>query len=61
MPQKSENKHERCVLCGKMTGYTKDKLISERKNYIDGSGQLCRDCYYEIYTKKRDEIKFVES
>ena len=61
MPQKSEKKQERCVLCGKMTEYTKDKPISERKGYIEGSGQLCRTCFAELYESEHSKIKMVES
>ena len=58
---KFDAEKEVCTICGKCTEYCIDTPVSERIGYIEGSGQLCRDCYYEIYTKKSDEIKFVES
>lgn len=60
--EKNEKERERCTLCGKITEYTKDTPISERFGYIEGGGQLCKDCYYELYVKKKTEcMKFVES
>ncbi len=62
MLKKSEKEPERCLLCGKMTEYKKDTSITERIGYIEGCGQLCKDCYYELYIKKEtDCMKFVES
>lgn len=40
---------ERCVLCGKMTDVSKDIPVDERETYLAGAGQLCFDCYWEIY------------
>lgn len=42
---------ECCVCCGKMTTVPKTRDINIRKEYIEGSGQLCRQCFYEIYGK----------
>lgn len=59
---KTKEKRERCAVCGKITEYTKDTPLSERFGYIDGGGQLCKDCYYELYIKKKsDGIEFLES
>lgn len=40
-----------CVVCGKDSGIPYDMPISHREGYIEGSGQLCRDCYFELYIK----------
>ena len=40
---------EYCVKCGKETPYTKDVPIDQRDCYIEGAGQLCDDCFIEIY------------
>lgn len=40
---------ETCVSCGKQTDIPKERNISERRFYIEGAGQLCRDCYYQLY------------
>ena len=44
---------EKCVVCGKQTDVPKTKDISERKYYIEGAGQLCGECFFEIYGKGR--------
>ena len=50
--KETKNNRELCVVCGKDAGYTKETPISQRKNYIEGAGQLCQKCYTEIYVKK---------
>lgn len=40
---------ERCVLCGGLTEVLKNQPVSERKYYMEGAGQLCRECYREVY------------
>ncbi len=37
-----------CVICRRDTEYTTDTPIWERKNYIEGAGQLCSICAKEI-------------
>ena len=44
-----ENSVERCVLCGVVTDVPGQMPVSERKCYIPGAGQLCRDCCRELY------------
>lgn len=61
MFKKSEKELERCVLCGKPAEYTKDKPIAERIGYIEGSGQLCRICFAELYGNEKSKIKMIES
>ena len=53
-----ENKKEteRCIVCGKQTGYLKEESIEKRCFYAEGAGQLCEECYERIYGKgSRDE------
>ena len=38
---------DKCACCGCDTGIPKDTPISNRKYYIQGSGQLCDKCYME--------------
>lgn len=52
---KSQKERERCVLCGKPTEYTKHTPISERIGYIEGCGQLCKDCFVELYEDKKSK------
>ncbi len=40
---------ERCAACGKKTGVSADMPIEMRSCYVEGAGQLCRDCWAEIY------------
>ena len=40
---------EKCVVCDKETGYDIETHIDMRKFYIEGVGQICDKCYWEIY------------
>ena len=44
-----ENCFERCVLCGAVTDVPRQQPVSERKCYVPGAGQLCRDCCINLY------------
>lgn len=50
--EKSGEEYERCVFCGKQTEILKSEPVGGRQFYIEGAGQLCRDCFYEIYVRK---------
>lgn len=42
---------EKCIICNK-------KVIDEKgKYYITGAGQLCPDCYEELYIFKKENSK----
>lgn len=43
--------YERCVLCWEITDVPKRLPINLRENYIEGQGQLCRDCYYQLISQ----------
>lgn len=49
-PEKLPNM-EHCVVCGSATEYTKETPVSERIGYVEGAGQLCPDCYKDLYLK----------
>ena len=49
---KSDAPIEKCVVCGAETPYIFSTPISQRKYYVEYSGQLCQGCYYNIYIKK---------
>ena len=52
---KEKNKaFEVCVLCGAQVEYNVDTPISVRKNYIQGSGQLCCTCMDLCYGAKHN-------
>jgi len=38
-----------CVICKQSTSYTQLTHINQRFHYIEGSGQLCRDCHHRLY------------
>lgn len=44
---------EKCVMpsCGKDTGVDRNTHIDLRYYYVEGAGQLCKDCYEKIYKK----------
>jgi hypothetical protein len=42
---------EKCVSCGLNTGYSINDHVDSRKTYVDGAGQLCSDCFIEVYNK----------
>lgn len=49
--QSESQMYEKCVICGRGTNVLKNKPIEEREEYIVGAGQLCWDCYMELYKK----------
>ena len=53
---KKDKRYDCCVICGKPTEYREDTPIDKREQrYIEGAGQLCRKCYFEIYIKSGNE------
>lgn len=40
---------EKCVICGRDTGIPVDQDISLRAFYVEGAGQLCQECYEDVY------------
>ena len=50
---KKDDKIDKCVLCGKPTDYSKDTPVYNRDYYVDGAGQLCPDCYKDLYLKEK--------
>ena len=40
---------EKCIRCGKPTSYHPYTPITLRRYFIEGSGQLCEQCFYELY------------
>ncbi len=47
--------NDKCVICGKVTSVPNDTPVEMRNDYVVGCGQLCRDCYYELYNKSGAE------
>ena len=42
---------EKCISCGLNTGHSINDHVDSRKTYIEGAGQLCSDCFIEVYKK----------
>jgi hypothetical protein len=40
---------EKCIRCGRKTGYDVSTPVTVRWYYIEGSGQLCEDCFSQLY------------
>lgn len=40
-----ESIYETCIMCGKETTTLKSTHIDFRHGYVEGAGQLCRECY----------------
>ena len=52
---KHNQTNEKCVLCGKDTEVPKSLYIGLRKHYIAGVGELCANCFAELYKKQINE------
>ncbi len=37
--------YEKCIMCGVETTILKTTHVDFRYGYVDGAGQLCRECY----------------
>ena len=49
MECRREDHCEKCCLCHKELEIPKDRPVQDREIYIEGAGQLCGVCYYEVY------------
>jgi len=43
-----EREKEMCVSCWKQTEYEVNTPIDQRRNYLEGAGQLCEKCAEEL-------------
>lgn len=41
-----------CVVCSKVTIYNKTDNINIRDYYVEGCGQLCKECFERVYIKE---------
>jgi len=41
--------YEKCVSCGDTTEEKRETNINHRDHYVEGAGQLCKDCWVELY------------
>ena len=47
---------DKCVMCDEDTLYNKHDHVDFRVGYIEGCGQLCLECYDNIYVKKNKNL-----
>lgn len=45
----TQEETEKCVSCGVDTDIPISRNINLRPYYIEGAGQLCKECYKNIY------------
>jgi len=45
----NKKEKDKCVACDKDTPYSKDVNIDLRTCYVEGAGQLCENCWDDIY------------
>jgi hypothetical protein len=48
--------YEDCILCGVKTTTLKTTHVDFRTGYIEGAGQLCRECYMKGSSESREHI-----
>jgi hypothetical protein len=48
--------YEDCILCGEKTTTLKTTHVDFRTGYIEGAGQMCRDCYMKGSAEGRQHI-----
>lgn len=48
---------EECVLCHRVLEVAKSVDVSERVYYVDGAGQLCRECYSQLYGREGQDCE----
>ncbi len=46
-----------CIRCGKETKYPLATPVDKRFCYVPGSGQMCEECYREVYKLRSDEAE----
>ena len=46
---------DKCVSCGVESIHDKTDHVDFRLGYVEGAGQLCLDCYDEVYGHKDEQ------
>lgn len=47
-----EKMKEKCIMCSKVTDYYITDNIDRRNYYVEGCGQLCKECFDKVYLKE---------
>lgn len=50
--EKFQEEYEECVLCHKKMHIRVSQPVCIRKFYIEGGGQLCKNCYQNVYLNR---------
>ncbi len=50
---KADSPYESCICCHHPTDQLKADTLWQRKYYVEGAGQLCRQCYDRIYSNMK--------
>ena len=50
---------DKCVICGVDSLYDIDEHINFRIGYIKGSGQLCLNCFDNLYFKNKKQTEVI--
>lgn len=45
---RTNDEYEKCIICRKQTKVLKSTPIKERKYYVEGAGQLCKECFLDM-------------
>jgi uncharacterized protein (UPF0248 family) len=43
--QTADDEYEICIICHRETDVKKSTPVDKRKYYVEGFGQMCRECY----------------
>lgn len=57
---KGNSMNDLCIRCGKETEYSQSTPVDKRFCYVSGSGQMCEDCYREVYGLGDSELEVNE-
>jgi len=47
---------DKCIMCDIETPYSFDTSIDYRDHYVEGAGQLCKECWDKTYEKLSNQI-----
>jgi len=51
--------NDNCISCGVETPYHRDVNIEYRSHYVEGAGQMCKDCWDNLCSSGEDTIYFI--
>ena len=60
IPASGRDRWEKCVLCNCITDVELCMPVSSREGYIEGAGQLCRECFRMIYGRAAGEYTWAK-